>query len=393
MRLGEGEADGERSICGFSGRDGESDGGGEDLCEYWTGEILRFRGFEEEDTAGAGDGSNGASGIALPFGRLRGVDSSSGAKSNSSSVAPKNDSRPPIPGPPGVPKMLPCLTLFLKSPKFLPIADPCLAGVFATLSLPASTSTLLSLPNPALPSILPCLFLGLKALIGTSGISLSIFVISWLCANSLSTLTERSIALRGPNMLPSRLRRLKLPVVLGIGRELSMEDIGRPRRPSSTSWPLDGGRVPFPAWAAAASLSDAGSFSASRRDMAESLRFCDWSMALFCAAVIFATGIDAAAAAPLVALLRTGATDDSDACDISISSWRAGGTAAVLEVAGTAAFETILERFGRGIVAIERCVPAVSARSVRFSIYLIIIVLVLIWRCGYNFGAQVTFDG
>ena len=111
--------------------------------------------------------------------------------------------------------------------------------------------------------------------------------------------------------------------------------------------------------------------------MAESLRFCAWSMALFCAAVIFATGTDAAAAAPLVALLRTGATDDSDACDISISSWRAGGTAAVLEVAGTATLETILERFGRGIVATGRCAAAVSARSVQCSIYLIIIVLVL----------------
>lgn len=366
-REGDGDADGERSTCEFSGKDG--DGKGEDLAECCTGEILRFRGFEEEEIApGAGDGS-GASGIALPFGRLRGVDSSSGAKSNSSSVAPKNASRPPAPWPPGVPRMLPCLILLLNNPIFPPIADPGLAGVFKALSLPASTSTLLSLPNPALPSILPCLFLGLKALIGTSGISLSIFVISWLCANSLSTLTERSIALRGPNMLPSRLRRLKVPVVLGIGRELSMEDIGRPRWPTPTSWLLDDVRVILLAWAAAPSLSDVGSFSASRRDMAESLRFCAWSMALFCAAVIFATGTDAAAAAPLVALLRTGETDDSDACNISISSWRAGGTAAILEVAGTAAFETILERFGRGIVAIGRCGRSECAKRSVFEIF------------------------
>lgn len=94
-REGDGDADGERSTCGSSGKDG--DGEGEDLAGCWTGGILRFRGFEEEEIAASvGDGS-GASGIALPFGRLRGVDSSSGAKSNSSSVAPKNDSRPPAP--------------------------------------------------------------------------------------------------------------------------------------------------------------------------------------------------------------------------------------------------------------------------------------------------------
>ena len=260
--------------------------------------------------------------------------------------------------------MLPCLALLLNNPKFPPIADPGLAGVFNTLPLPPSGSTLLSLPNPALPRILPCLFLGLKALIGTSGISLSIFVISWLCANSLSTLIERSIALRGPSMLPSRLRRLKLPTVLGIGKELSIEDSGRPRRPSSPSGLLDDVRVAIPVCANAPSLSEVGSFSASRRDMAESLRFCAWSIALFCAAVIFATGTDAAAAVPLVALLRTGATDDSEAWDISVSSWRAGETAAVLEVVGTVAFETILDRLGRGIVAIGRKCTAVRAQGV-----------------------------
>ena len=165
-------------------------------------------------------------------------------------------------------------------------------------------------------------------------------------------------------MLPWRLRRLKLPMVLGIGKELSMEDSGRPRRRSSTSGLLDDVRVAIPVCATAPSLSEVGSFSASRRDMAESLRFCAWSIALFCAAVIFATGTDAAAAAPLVALLMTGATDDSEACDISVSSWRAGGTAGVLEVVGTAAFETILERLGRGIVAVRRMCAAVSAQGV-----------------------------
>lgn len=253
--------------------------------------------------------------MALPFGRLRGVDSSSGAKSNSSSVAPRKDSRPPTSWPPGVPRMLPCLTLLLNRPKLPPMAEPGLAGVFVLLSRLISDSTLLSLPNPARPNMLPCLFLGLKALIGASGISLSIFVISWLCANSLSTLTDRSTALRGPSMLPSLARRLKFPV-FRIGAELSMLDIGRPRRPSSTSGLLEDVRV-VPTFAAVASLSDVGSFSASRRAIAESSRFC-WSIALFCAAVILATGTDAAA--PLVALLTTGATDDSDACDISISS-------------------------------------------------------------------------
>lgn len=117
-------------------------------------------------------------------------------------------------------------------------------------------------------------------------------------------------------MLPSLARRLKLPV-FGIGAELSMLDIGRPRRPNSTFGLLEDLRVVRPS--AGASLSDVGSFSASRRAIAESSRRF-WSMALSCVAVILATGTDAAAA-PLVALLRTGATDDSEACDISISSW------------------------------------------------------------------------
>jgi len=90
--------------------------------------------------------------------------------------------------------MLACLALLLNIP--VARAEPGFAGVPTSLS----GSTLLDLTFPALPSILGCLCLLLNPLI-TLPIGLSTFVMSWLCARSLSTLGDLSISLPRPSML------------------------------------------------------------------------------------------------------------------------------------------------------------------------------------------------
>lgn len=235
--------------------------------------------------------------------------------------------------------MLGCLALLLNNPVLS--AEPGFTGVPISLS----GSTLLDL---TFPNMLGCRCLGLKPLDKSLPRGLSTLVISWLCAMSLSTLSLLSTSCARPSMLGWRALLLNVP---GIIAELSTLETTVPRLPTSISGLLDSISL---ATCATASL-DGDSFSASRRDIAESRRFFDSSSTLVLDVLSL---VARAVALPLVALVIVGSAscsifcswEDSIASEASLALRNGAGALARRGWAGGADGAT-LARFGRGIEA------------------------------------------
>lgn len=246
--------------------------------------------------------------------------------------------------------MLGCLALLLNNPVLS--ADPGFTGVPISLS----TSTLLDL---TFPNILGCRCLGLKPLDITLPIGLSTLVMSWLCAMSLSTLSLLSISCPRPSMLGWRALLLNVP---GMIAELSTLAATLPRLPISTSGLLDS--ISLGACATASlgpPLLDVDSFSASRRDIAESRRFFDSSNTLVFDALSLAARVEGreTVALPLVSLAIVVwvscsifcSWEDSIASEASLGL-RDGPVALPCRGWAAGAEGATLARFGRGIVVI-----------------------------------------
>lgn len=296
--------------------------------------------------------------MGFDFSRLSGVDSSSGSKSSSSSSSPCSSWSLASAGRArlglwlGVPRMLGCLALLLNIPVLS--ADPGFTGV----PISPSTPTLLDL---TFPNMLGCRCLGLKPLDMTLPIGLSTLVISWLCAISLSTLSllPISISCPRPRMLGWRTLLLNVP---GMVAELSTLAATLPRLPISTSGLLDS--ISLGACATASlspPLPDADSFSASRRDIAESRRFFGSSNTLVFDALGLAARVEGpeTIALPLVALVIVAWVSCSIFCswEDSIASEASlglrDGPGGLPRRGWAAGAEGItLARFGRGIFVI-----------------------------------------
>ena len=248
--------------------------------------------------------------------------------------------------------MLGCLALLLNNPVLR--ADPGFTGVPISLS----ASTLLDL---TFPKILGCRCLGLKPLDMTLPIGLSTLVISWLCAMSLSTLSLLSISIScpRPSMLGWRALLLKVP---GMIAELSTLAATLPRLPISTSGLLDS---VSPGACAIASLGPlllgVDSFSASRRDIAESRRLFDSSNTVVFDALNLAARVEGPepVALPLIALVIVVwvscsifcSWEDSIASEASLGL-RDGAGALPRRGWAAGADGATLARLGRGIVVI-----------------------------------------